>query len=108
MRCFSPPRSSRVLAEGWSTWGRGRGVVGLRARAGGPAARVPLVERGRALVACVEPSLALTQNRAFADRVTVAAADVRDGIAGSGAAKGSADAVIMNPPFYDAGAGTQP
>src|SRR4029077_14182228 len=67
-----------------------------------------LVERDRSLAECATASLALAQNRSFAERVTVIATDIRDAARSKGLAPETSDAVIMNPPFHDPDGGTQP
>ena len=89
--------------------GSGSGVAGMcvAARAGG--ARVALVDRDEQALAAARTALARPANRAFAERVSVIAADVSDtesGRVASGLGRSVADAVILNPPFHEAERGT--
>jgi tRNA1(Val) A37 N6-methylase TrmN6 len=90
--------------------GAGTGAAGfaVAARCGG--ARVVLVERDETASLCASAALALSENRTFAGRVEAVTADIFDRAARgtSGLGAGTADAVIMNPPFHDAAAGTPP
>lgn len=90
--------------------GAGTGVAGMCAAARCPAARVVLVERDRSAVAAARAALARPANRAFADRVSIVVADIAapeaDRVA-AGLGRGAADAVILNPPFYEDGGRTR-
>nr|WP_210308418.1 methyltransferase [Prosthecomicrobium pneumaticum] len=86
--------------------GAGAGVAGMAVAARCPAARVTLVEREAELVALAAAALCRPANAGFAARVDIAAADllVPSARAAAGLADGVADAAIVNPPFYSAGA----
>jgi len=91
--------------------GAGAGVAGLAVAARCAKASVVLVERDPTAVACARAALALAANRAFADRVSVVAADVAWPEArreAAGLKRASAEAVIMNPPFNPAGGDPSP
>jgi tRNA1(Val) A37 N6-methylase TrmN6 len=86
--------------------GTGAGTVALSLAARVPGLRVTGVEREAALIACAEAALRHPGNRGFADRVRFVAADVterREARAALGLPDGSADWVVMNPPFDQAG-----
>lgn len=84
--------------------GAGVGVAGLCAAARLPQILVRLVERDETALALARQSLSLRANAAFAGRVEIVPADV---IAAGrvrrsqGLIPGSAEHVIMNPPYYD-------
>jgi tRNA1(Val) A37 N6-methylase TrmN6 len=83
--------------------GSASGAVGLMAAARQPGARVLLVEREPDLVALARRNIALN---GFADRAEAAAADVFAPLAdrvAAGLMSGSADIVLTNPPFFEAG-----
>jgi tRNA1(Val) A37 N6-methylase TrmN6 len=90
--------------------GAGTGVAGMCVAARCPAARVVLVERDQCAVSAARAALSRPANRAFADRVSVVAADIAvpeaERIA-AGLGRGIADVVILNPPFRPGDAGTQ-
>jgi tRNA1(Val) A37 N6-methylase TrmN6 len=90
--------------------GAGVGVAGMAVAARAPLARVSLVERDREALHCARAALQLEQNRGFAARVNVVAADIADAKAraAAGLSDETADAVIMNPPFFAPGSGTAP
>jgi tRNA1(Val) A37 N6-methylase TrmN6 len=89
--------------------GAGTGVAGFAVAARCARARVVLVERDPDVAECAVAALARPENRAFAARVTVIVGDIREMAASDDRlTPASADAVIMNPPFHDAGAGTAP
>ncbi len=72
-----------------------------------PDARVILAERDAEATRNARTSLALADNAGFADRVTIAEVDVaapETQRVKAGLARSSADLVITNPPFYEAGA----
>jgi len=86
--------------------GAGVGVAGLCIAARAPAARVILAERDREAVRYARVSLDLPDNATFAGRVTIAEVDIAAGEperVKAGLARASADVVVMNPPFHDAG-----
>jgi tRNA1(Val) A37 N6-methylase TrmN6 len=90
--------------------GAGAGVAGLCAAATRSCA-VMLAEREPELVSCARATLALPENAAFAPRVRIAEIDIAAGDgdrAAAGLPSGVADAVVMNPPFYDPAAATTP
>jgi tRNA1(Val) A37 N6-methylase TrmN6 len=89
--------------------GAGAGVAGLCIAARCPSARVLLVERDPEAIACARAALARPANRAFAGRVAIAATDIaapEAARAAAGLGRAFADAVVMNPPFYDSAGGT--
>ncbi len=90
--------------------GAGAGVAGLCAAATHPCI-VVLAERDPELASCARASLALPENAAFAPRVRIAEIDIAapdTDLAAAGLPLGGADAVVMNPPFYDPAAITPP
>ena len=87
--------------------GAGVGVAGMCIAARCAGARVVLAERDPEALASARASLALADNRAFADRVSIAAVDIgaRETVrAKAGLVRSSAAVVVMNPPFHEAGA----
>ncbi len=90
--------------------GAGTGVAGMAVAARCGEARVTLAERDVAASECAWAALALPANRMFAGRVSLVAVDALDPAARekAGLDPASADAVIMNPPFHEAAAGTAP
>lgn len=89
--------------------GAGVGVAGLCIAARCPSARVLLVERDGEAIACARAALARPANRAFADRVTIAATDIGAPEAAriaAGLGRAFADIVVTNPPFYERHRGT--
>ncbi|HVZ13248.1 MAG TPA: methyltransferase [Bauldia sp.] len=89
--------------------GAGAGVAGMAVAARCPYARVKLVERDVEAIACARDALARPANAAFRGRVDIVAADVTASEAeraAAGLAREAADAVVMNPPFRDARAGS--
>ncbi|HVY20369.1 MAG TPA: methyltransferase [Bauldia sp.] len=90
--------------------GAGVGVAGMAIAARAPGARVTLVERDPVTIEAARSSLAHLANAAFAPRVTIVAADITAPEAqrvSAGLGREFADAVVTNPPFYDASGGTQ-
>ena len=90
--------------------GAGSGIAGMCVAARCPGASVVLVERDRDAVAAARATLARPANRAFAGRVTVVATDIaapESRRLADGLGRDFADAVILNPPFYAADAGTR-
>lgn len=83
-------------------FGAGAGAAGLAVASRCAAASVVLVERAPEMAAFARRSLALPENAAIAQRVSVLAADVtltgKRRVA-AGLADGSFDFVVMNPPF---------
>jgi tRNA1(Val) A37 N6-methylase TrmN6 len=82
--------------------GAGVGVAGLAVAARCAGARVVLVEIDPGLAALARASLALPENAGLADRVSVVEADVTARAAARAAAglpRGSAETVILNPPY---------
>jgi tRNA1(Val) A37 N6-methylase TrmN6 len=90
--------------------GAGTGVAGMAVAARCREARVMLAERDVTAAECASAALALPANRAFAGRVSVIAVDALDPAAreAAGLEPASVEAVMMNPPFHDAEAGTAP
>jgi tRNA1(Val) A37 N6-methylase TrmN6 len=90
--------------------GAGVGVAGMAVAARCGAAHVVLAERDETASSSAAAGLARPENRAFAGRVRAVTVDILDAAAreAAGLAPASADAVIMNPPFRDASAGTAP
>jgi len=89
--------------------GAGAGVAGFAVACRCPAARVTLVDRDPEALACAAEGLARPANAAFAGRVSIVSADVaapEADRAAAGLGRESADLVVMNPPFRNAGAGT--
>ncbi|WP_334175309.1 methyltransferase [Pseudoxanthobacter sp.] len=87
--------------------GAGSGVAGFALAARCPGLQVVLAERDPAALALARAGLALPENAAFAGRVRAIEADVTAPAArraAAGLVAGSADAVVMNPPFHRAGA----
>ena len=82
--------------------GAGVGVAGMAVAARCARTRVTLVEREPELAALALTALARPANRAFDDRVRVVEADLLSAAsrAAAGLADGSADHVVMNPPYY--------
>lgn len=86
--------------------GAGTGVAGFAVAARCAATRVGLVERDETAAGLAVAALAVEANAAFAARVRVIVADIAAPApqrAAAGLLPDSADAVIMNPPFYSAG-----
>jgi tRNA1(Val) A37 N6-methylase TrmN6 len=90
--------------------GAGAGVAGLCAAAARPRCTVVLAERDPELTACARATLALPENAAFATRVRVAEIDIAapDAVLAAGLPLGAADALVMNPPFFDPTSVTAP
>lgn len=89
--------------------GAGAGVAGFCAAAMHTHCTVVLTERDPELTACARAALALPENAAFAARIAVAEIDIAApdaALAAAGLPLGSADAVVMNPPFFDRAAVT--
>jgi tRNA1(Val) A37 N6-methylase TrmN6 len=87
--------------------GAGAGVAGMCIAARCPHACVIMAERDPEALACARTSLALPENAAFAGRVTIAEVDIaaRETMrAKAGLVRASADVVVTNPPFHEAGA----
>jgi tRNA1(Val) A37 N6-methylase TrmN6 len=82
--------------------GAGVGVAGMAVAVRCPETQVVLVERDAEAVACCRAALARPLNQAFAGRVSIVAAD----IAALDAYALHADALVMNPPFYERERGT--
>ncbi len=83
--------------------GAGSGVAGLAVAARCDNASVVLVDRDVTALACARAALTLPDNGRFAGRVRVVAADVgwpEAARAEAGLPRASAEAVIVNPPFY--------
>jgi tRNA1(Val) A37 N6-methylase TrmN6 len=90
--------------------GAGAGVAGLCIAARCAGARVLLVERDPALVACAREALARPANAAFAARVATVETDIiasEATRAAAGLERAAADAVVMNPPFNAGDGGTR-
>ena len=84
--------------------GAGVGTVGFAVAARAPGLAVTCVERAGELIACAEMALRRPDNAAFASRVRLVHADVserREAREERGLHDGTADFVLMNPP-YDA------
>lgn len=82
--------------------GAGVGTVGFAAAARAQALLVTGVENDPELVACAKAALERSENAGFASRVRVVEADVTklgEARQTSGLAYGTADFVLMNPPF---------
>lgn len=82
--------------------GAGAGAAGLAVLSRCPAATALLVEREPVMADAARLTLARAENRAFASRAEVLAADVElasPARTTAGLVNSSADAVIMNPPF---------
>lgn len=79
--------------------GAGVGVAGLCIAARCPQAAVTLVERDAVAVASARAGLARPANSSFAQRVEIVETDITHR---QGLAQGAAEAVVFNPPFYDA------
>lgn len=91
--------------------GAGAGVAGFCVAAVRSACSVVLVERDPELAACARAALHLPENAAFARRVRIAETDIaapEPVLAAAGMPVRAADAVVMNPPFYDRAAVTAP
>ncbi len=91
-------------------FGAGVGTVAFSVAARAPALSAIGIERDPDLVACGLQALALPENTTFACRVRLVAADI--GETGTlpervGIAEGSADWVLMNPPFDREDSGTR-
>ncbi|MEX0696222.1 MAG: methyltransferase [Dongiaceae bacterium] len=89
--------------------GAGSGIAGMCVAARCPGASVVLVERDRDAVAAARATLARPANRAFAGRVSIVATDIgapESQRLADGLGRDFADAVILNPPFYDPDGGT--
>jgi tRNA1(Val) A37 N6-methylase TrmN6 len=89
--------------------GAGVGVAGMCAAARTPGSQVVLAERDAALVACAHAALLRPANAAFAQRVSVVAADIglrETQRVAAGLGRAIADVVVMNPPFHESGQGT--
>jgi tRNA1(Val) A37 N6-methylase TrmN6 len=85
--------------------GAGVGTVGFAVAARAPALSVKCVENDPELVACAESALERPENVDFAARVRVVQADVTDRreVQEAGCVRdGSADFVLMNPPYDQA------
>ena len=83
-------------------FGAGAGAAGLAVASRCAGANVVLVERAPEMASFARRSLALPENAAIAQRVSVLAADVSltgKARVAAGLADGSFDFVIMNPPF---------
>lgn len=79
--------------------GAGAGVAGLCIAARCPKATLLLVERDGVAVECARGALARPANSAIAGRVEIVGADIS---ARSAYRRETADAVVFNPPFYEA------
>lgn len=79
--------------------GAGAGVAGFCIAARCPKANLLLVERDGAAVDCARETLARPANRAVGGRVKILEADISDG---SRLGREAANAVVFNPPFYQA------
>lgn len=89
--------------------GTGVGAVAMSVAARADALSVVGVERDARLVACAQAALALAGNTGFAGRATFVEGDVcarRSEREALGLADGSADWVLMNPPYNDPERGT--
>jgi len=89
--------------------GAGVGVAGMAVAARCPAATAILVERDPEAVACAREALSRPANRAFADRISIVAADIADAEStrvAAGLGRAVADALVMNPPFHRREEGT--
>jgi tRNA1(Val) A37 N6-methylase TrmN6 len=83
--------------------GSGSGVAGMVAAARCAGARVLLVERDAAAIACARSALKRPANSGFAGRIAIAEADIAAPEAKrhtAGLIRESVDAVIANPPFH--------
>jgi tRNA1(Val) A37 N6-methylase TrmN6 len=89
--------------------GAGVGVAGMAIAVRCAKANALLVERNPEAIACSREALKRPANAPFAARVTVITADIvaseTERVA-AGLGRGVADAVVMNPPFHEAGRGT--
>jgi tRNA1(Val) A37 N6-methylase TrmN6 len=93
------PASAKGLAIDLGT---GVGTVAFSVAARAPGISVVGVERDPELVACGQAALALVENAGFAGRVRLAVAEIEDVeslSAAIGVSEGSAEYVLMNPPF---------
>lgn len=81
--------------------GAGVGVAGLCIAARCPQAAVTLVERDKFAVASARAGLARPANSGFAHRVEIVETDIENR---AGLTQDAAEAVVFNPPFYDAAA----
>ena len=82
--------------------GTGAGTIAFAVAARAPALSAVAVDRDPDILACAETALGLPENAAFAARVLLAQGDVenwRETLRTVGTAGGSADWVLMNPPF---------
>ena len=83
--------------------GAGSGAAGFCAAARAPGLSVCLVERDEDMLVLAEKGRQLPENRGFADRIHIIAADIlmpAPSREKAGLAANSADWVIANPPFY--------
>jgi tRNA1(Val) A37 N6-methylase TrmN6 len=90
--------------------GAGAGVAGLCAAATRPCS-VVLVEREPELTACARATLALPENAGIVEQVRIAEIDIAAPaaqLAAAGLPLGAADALVMNPPFFEPAATTAP
>jgi len=84
--------------------GAGAGAVGIAVAARCKQAQVVLVENAPEMAAMASATLALPENAAIASRLSLLVADVTlTGAAreAAGLSRGSADFILMNPPFND-------
>jgi tRNA1(Val) A37 N6-methylase TrmN6 len=82
--------------------GAGVGTVAFSVAARAPRVAATAVERDPTLVACARAALCEPENAGFAGRVSIVQADVAAkpaALAAAGLAAGSADWVLMNPPY---------
>lgn len=100
--CLPPGTSGRI-----ADFGAGTGAAGFCAAARLPDVRVTLVERDPLSLRLARAGLSLAANAAFAARVDIVAADITareaDRVA-AGLVREVFDHVIMNPPYWRAGA----
>lgn len=90
--------------------GAGAGVAAMCIAARCPAATVLAIDRDAEALAAARLALLRPANRAFAARVTPILADItapESERVAAGLGRATADAVVMNPPFHPAGAGTR-
>ena len=88
-------------------FGAGVGVAGMVIAARCAKARVILAERDAEAIEYARASLALADNAAFANHVAIAEVDIsapEPQRVKAGLARSSADLVVTNPPFHEAGA----
>lgn len=86
--------------------GAGVGVAGMAAACRLPSLRVVLVERDRVMLALCHRSLGRPKNDQIRDRISVLSADITEKGSqrhAAGLTSASADHVILNPPYFEAG-----